>query len=641
MVKGNRPIDLEYLRKQHISVFRIPEELLKTMARHEEDVPNIVDQVQDTNPADRMVDSDRNVMPTCLKCGVEFEVAEKDKQRAHFRSDWHRYNVKRSVEHPNLPPVTDQQFQDMLEDLTDSISGSDTEESDEDSDTSIEDNVNVLMSKEKQRLEALERAKLAVESKKKVLLHDNSPLAWYTATPLLPKNVHMGVYNCVRRNLHSPLEYDQLAGSHTRTWTMIMIGGGHFAAAVIDVGKSRPQENNSSRATSVIAHKTYHRYTTRRKQGGSQSAHGAVAHSAGSQIRKYNEEALKQEIRELLSQWRKYLQESDTIFIHAPGANKKIIYWYDGAPLDINDKRIQSFPFTTHRPTLNEIKRAFFELTDLKVVEYDEKDLLRHEQERVRAEEARLAALAKVEEMSISSPAEPETAPEPIKPDADIEKVILLTKQGKVQVLHSFIDRCRQQEKELPIVDPLPSITKIEDSRRLTTLLHVASFYGQPEMVNFLLRECSADPTIGNEGGKVPYDLSKDKSVRNVFRRCMADMPDKWDWLRAAKVPSPLTEEQERQQLEKEEQKRQKELEARRKIEEQRRKKEERKLGNAPAEDVSTKQGSKASPLQGLYGGDAMNTASMSAEARMRLEREMRARAAEARRAKAQADKQQ
>lgn len=118
MVKGNRPIDLEYLRKQHISVFRIPEELLKTMARHEEDVPNIVDQVQDTNPADRMVDSDGNVMPTCLKCGVEFEVAEKDKQRAHFRSDWHRYNVKRSVEHPNLPPVTDQQFQDMLEGKT-------------------------------------------------------------------------------------------------------------------------------------------------------------------------------------------------------------------------------------------------------------------------------------------------------------------------------------------------------------------------------------------------------------------------------------------------------------------------------------------------------------------------------------------
>lgn len=340
----------------------------------------------------------------------------------------------------------------------------------------------------------------------------------------------------------------------------------------------------------------------------------------------------------MLCQWRKYLEQSDTIFIHAPSANRKIIYGYEDAPLDINDKRIHTFPFTTHRPTLNEIRRAFFELTDLKVVEFDEVTLRRHEQERARAEEARLLALSKVEEMSISSPPKAESASEQMKPDSDVEKAILLTKQGKVQVLQSFIDRCRQQEKELPIIDPLPSTTKIEDSRRLTTLLHVASFHGQAEMVSFLLRDCGADPTIANEGGKVPYDLSKDKSVRNVFRRCMSDMPEKWDWLRAAKVPSPLTEEMEQQQLEKEEQRRQKELEARRKIEEQRRKKEERKLANAPASDVATKHNSKTSPLQGLYGGNAMNTASMSTEARMRLEREMRARAAEARRAKVQAE---
>jgi Bacteroidetes VLRF1 release factor len=119
------------------------------------------------------------------------------------------------------------------------------------------------VSKEKHRLAALERAKLAVESQKKVSLHNNSPLSWFTASPLLPGNVHLGVYNSVRRNAQAPLEYDQLLGNHTRMWTMIMVGGGHFAAAVIDVGKSRAQENNSSRATSVIAHKTFHRYTSK------------------------------------------------------------------------------------------------------------------------------------------------------------------------------------------------------------------------------------------------------------------------------------------------------------------------------------------------------------------------------------------
>ncbi|CAO3675780.1 unnamed protein product [Umbelopsis ramanniana] len=450
---------------------------------------------------------------------------------------------------------------------------------------------------------------------------------------MLPGNVHLGVYNSVRRNV--PLEHDQLRGDHTRMWTMIMVGGGHFAAAVIDVGKSRAQESNSSRATSVIAHKTFHRYTTRRKQGGAQSANdnaNGAANSAGSQIRRYNEVALKQEIRELLSQWRKYLQESDTIFVHAPSANKKIIYYYEDAPLDINDKRIQSFPFTTHRPTLNEIKRAFFELTDLKVVEYDESTLRRHEQELARAEEAKKLALSKLEQLSLTTPSEPEAEAEQAKPDADVEKAILLTKQGKVQVLESFIERCRQQGKELPLSGPLPENTKIEDSRRLATLLHVASSHGQAEVASFLLRECGADPTIMNEAGKVPYDLCKDKLVRNAFRRCMCDMPEKWDWLQAAKVPSPLTAEMERQQLEKEEQRRRKEEETRKKLEEQRRQREERKLVSESVEDTPAKPSSKAGPLQALYGGTAMNTASMSPEARRRLERELRLRAAEARR---------
>jgi hypothetical protein len=86
------------------------------MSLHEEDMPDMVDQVNSPSlPAGRMVDSEGNVVPACSKCGIEFGSAEKDKQRAHFRSDWHRYNVKRSIEHSNLPAVSEQQFQDMLE----------------------------------------------------------------------------------------------------------------------------------------------------------------------------------------------------------------------------------------------------------------------------------------------------------------------------------------------------------------------------------------------------------------------------------------------------------------------------------------------------------------------------------------------
>ncbi|KAI8072921.1 C2H2 type zinc-finger-domain-containing protein [Gongronella butleri] len=44
---------------------------------------------------------------TCISCKVAFETG--DAQRLHYRSDWHRYNLKRKV--ADLPPVTKEQFE--------------------------------------------------------------------------------------------------------------------------------------------------------------------------------------------------------------------------------------------------------------------------------------------------------------------------------------------------------------------------------------------------------------------------------------------------------------------------------------------------------------------------------------------------
>ncbi|ORX62112.1 hypothetical protein DM01DRAFT_1331576 [Hesseltinella vesiculosa] len=44
---------------------------------------------------------------TCISCKVAFETS--DAQRLHYRSDWHRYNLKRKV--ADLPPVAKDQFE--------------------------------------------------------------------------------------------------------------------------------------------------------------------------------------------------------------------------------------------------------------------------------------------------------------------------------------------------------------------------------------------------------------------------------------------------------------------------------------------------------------------------------------------------
>lgn len=65
-----------------------------------------------------------------------------------------------------------------------------------------------------------------------------------------------------------------------------MLGGGHFAGAVF-----QGQE--------PILHKTFHCYTVRAGQGGSQSSRdnksgGSQPKSAGASLRRYNEQALVQ-----------------------------------------------------------------------------------------------------------------------------------------------------------------------------------------------------------------------------------------------------------------------------------------------------------------------------------------------------------
>ena len=47
---------------------------------------------------------------TCLACHVAFPTAPE--QRVHYKTEWHRYNLKRKV--AELPPVTEASFADRV-----------------------------------------------------------------------------------------------------------------------------------------------------------------------------------------------------------------------------------------------------------------------------------------------------------------------------------------------------------------------------------------------------------------------------------------------------------------------------------------------------------------------------------------------
>lgn len=231
-----------------------------------------------------------------------------------------------------------------------------------------------------------------------------------------------------------------------------------------------------------------------------------------------------------------------------------------------------------------------------------------------------------------------------------------MVRKGRLDALKTFWDK--QGLQLIGGVDGrLPEWLEGKDSGAGGTLLQVAAAAGQDEVVRWILEDLRADPTIvappsfsrarhgdGDAtdglledsttptGKQTAYDLSPNSQTRNVFRRCAYTHPDQWDWLGAAGVRSILTPEMEAKERKKEE--------SRRKLRE---KAKEREAANLPqvieepeavtsSLRVKESSGSRSGPQKlGRQGNVESGIAGLTPEMRARVERERRARAAEAR----------
>ncbi|KAJ1720057.1 hypothetical protein LPJ53_005272, partial [Coemansia erecta] len=149
-------------------------------------------------------------------------------------------------------------------------------------------------------------------------------------------------------------------------WILLALAGGFFAGAVFD-----------NRSGQLLAHKTIQRYTTRRKQGGSQAkqdnAMGRAAQSAGAQIRRYNEQKLHEEIRSLMAQWHEYLRQSALVFVRVPTRESRVFFGPSsrsqatGQAMLASDPRIRAVPVAMARPSLAELQRVYGELSTVRM----------------------------------------------------------------------------------------------------------------------------------------------------------------------------------------------------------------------------------------------------------------------------------
>jgi len=546
-----------------------------------------------------------------------------------------------------------------LPDLDESLSGSDSSDSEDDDegDTRKETTLSALLKKQAAISSTNNEDSEEFIPKKRKRGSGKPPLLWFT-TPTLPSNTYLGIYRSIFTNTEQENEVAVLDTIKNKQLSpkpqskvpvdsnngvplpeaykgphmfLCMIGGGHFAAMVVSLTPKQTKSAQTgplTREATVLAHKTFHRYTTRRKQGGAQSANDAAkgaAHSAGSSLRRYNEQALTDEVRLLLQEWKGMIDTSELLFIRATGnTNRRTLFGpYDGQVLRQNDPRIRGFPFSTRRATQNELMRSFVELTRVKVLEVDEAAIAA----------AKLAA-EEVAKQAAAAKASKQSAPATTKRSEEEETALLHTTQiqalirrSKLPALLSYLNN----NELLP--DFLFHPKDSQQNFHAPTPLHLASSQNSSPLVSGLLIKGGANPTLQNGDGKTAFDLAGDRSTRDAFRVARSELGEsKWDW-EAAHIPTALSRAEAEQRDARERKEEAKKEEDRRRAEAARLKEEGPKVVDGPL-------GKAAGRGRALALGQAQKTAQekreeeargLTPEMRMRLERERRARAAEAR----------
>ncbi|KAK3868982.1 hypothetical protein Pcinc_025665, partial [Petrolisthes cinctipes] len=268
----------------------------------------------------------------CSCCQVT--LASREQQVEHYREPWHLTNLKRTTQ--GQSPLTHMQFE-TGHDTASCTSSEDEASTADDNNTDNEEDD-----------EGNEKHVLGKQPRIFFLNADGQVFSVYRSV-LLNKRVEMaGETDAIQRLQAAPRK---------RRWAVLLLSGGHFAGAIFN-------------GEEVEVHKTFHNYTVRAGQGGSQSRKDnqtATSHprSSGSSLRRYNEQSQRQHIQELLESWRPKLVSCNLIFCHTRHSSRSALFSGKQPILSTSDDRIRNVPFTTRQPKFAEVQRVHTALSEV------------------------------------------------------------------------------------------------------------------------------------------------------------------------------------------------------------------------------------------------------------------------------------
>ncbi|CAI2349143.1 unnamed protein product [Caenorhabditis sp. 36 PRJEB53466] len=381
------------------------------------------------------------------------------------------------------------------------------------------------------------------------------------------------VYSVPRNILHSD-EVDVSAATFSRPFdcAIFLWNGGHFAAAVYENDKMTLQ-------------KSFHRYVARAKQGGVQSQHDSggkgAAKSAGAQLRRYNEQKMKEEIQSILASWKPRLQKCPLLFIRCAAYHRNVFFDADGSMESSRDPRVRTIPFETKRPSIDEIADCWQRLQH--VQEHGNEAGFRAEMLEIREKRKRLARkvagkkrrdggmqmicewsdedeeaekdadgkrkAARIRVRPMRKTAEEAAVQWPNLDDDWRHKTYNLVRMDDVEALKSHVEA----EKE----EALDYLRNAKMPPNRSTFVHVSAAHDARKCLKYLLSEVLCDVGAKDGAGLPPYSSSANAEIKTIFVdfRVRNEANGVGNWGRTH-IPEPkkkveLSEEQEKEQAEK------------------------------------------------------------------------------------------
>jgi hypothetical protein len=318
---------------------------------------------------------------------------------------------------------------------------------------------------------------------------------------------------------------------------VLLLQSGRFAGGVFEQGK-------------CVVHRSLQQYTVRKGQGKAQSSQDQKRRpkSVGSQLRRSGEQALKEDVRETLEQWLDYIKDAILLFVSCPKTSRATLFGTNEETgtisaasagnvvlLSKDDKRLRKVPFDFGRPTFESVNVVHEALMDIEVrTSPTNVEVTESTQESNQVTESRPSTKTHVRE-------ERPKDEKQVSIDSPLAPLHEACRDGNLSILLDLLKNTEPGSQDINQPAGYDLMTPLHFAAASTLNVDPVT---AAACVSALLIQAHADPSIMDARGRPAYFLASHDKVREAFRTARAILGEECcDWDGAAKVASPLREE--------------------------------------------------------------------------------------------------